>query len=137
MILSDLLAIALLLLLSALTLGIFLHIALSLGELRRARRTHLPPPPASPTATFHSDSPAPSPQTLRPPEPLSPQDRLTKRETQIAALAARGLTDAKIAAQLTISEKTVGNHLNNIYRKLDINSRRELKYILQKDDPEP
>lgn len=58
-------------------------------------------------------------------------ETLTKREKQVARLAAQKLTDAQIAAQLHISERTVGNHLYSIYSKLEINSRHELKFILR------
>jgi DNA-binding CsgD family transcriptional regulator len=122
---SDWFAIALLLILSALTLGIFLHIAIAIRQLRHAQEPKQKPSrPQTPLAStqFHSS-------TL-----LAPHETLTKRETQVARLAARGMTDVEIAAQLSISERTVGNHLYSIYRKLNINSRRELKYILQEMD---
>lgn len=64
-------------------------------------------------------------------------DELTRREKQVARLAASKLTDAEIAAELAISERTVGNHLHSIYRKLDINSRHELKYFIRPPDDTP
>jgi len=42
------------------------------------------------------------------------------------ALAATGASDKDIAAGLTVSVRTVRSHLENIYRKLDIHSRRDL-----------
>lgn len=57
--------------------------------------------------------------------------KLTKREKQIARLAAQTMSDTAIAAALIISEKTVGNHLSNIFTKLEIHSRHEIKYLLQ------
>lgn len=53
-------------------------------------------------------------------------DALSPRERQIAALAAEGLSDANIAARLSIAEATVGSHLARIYRKLCVHSRVEL-----------
>ena len=51
---------------------------------------------------------------------------LTRRETEVAALAARGLTDRQIAADLVITEGTVGVHLERIFGKLGIRSRAQL-----------
>lgn len=44
-------------------------------------------------------------------------ERLTEREREIAALLARGLTYAQIAAEIAVSPSTVKNHVHNIYRK--------------------
>ena len=49
--------------------------------------------------------------------------RLTKREHEIYAKAASGLSDKEIADQLNISEQTIKNHLKNIYSKLNVNGR--------------
>ena len=51
---------------------------------------------------------------------------LTAQETRVAALAAEGLANAQIAAALHLSPKTVGFHLQRVYAKLEIHSRREL-----------
>jgi DNA-binding CsgD family transcriptional regulator len=51
---------------------------------------------------------------------------LTVQEQHVAACAADGMTNAQIAAALHLSPKTVGHHLQHIYAKLDIHSRREL-----------
>jgi len=48
---------------------------------------------------------------------------LTLREVEVLRLLARGLTNRAIAANLTISEKTVANHVGNIMGKLGVSSR--------------
>ncbi|KAB8140101.1 response regulator transcription factor [Chloroflexia bacterium SDU3-3] len=50
---------------------------------------------------------------------------LTERELGVLRLAARGLTNKQIAAELAISDRTVQNHLANIYAKLGVASRTE------------
>jgi two-component system nitrate/nitrite response regulator NarL len=57
---------------------------------------------------------------------------LTQRETQVATLAAEGLTTKEIAGKLTITEHTVSNNLFRIYNKLGISSRVELVLFLTK-----
>lgn len=54
-----------------------------------------------------------------------PVDPLTEREQEILALAARGLTNKAIGAQLSISDRTVQNHLAHIFGKLNAASRTE------------
>jgi len=50
---------------------------------------------------------------------------LTDREREILTLIARGRTNADIAAELTISLKTVRNHVSNIYNKLQVADRAQ------------
>lgn len=52
-----------------------------------------------------------------------PAGPLTARETEVLARVAGGATNREVAAALWITEKTVGRHLANIYRKLGVNSR--------------
>jgi DNA-binding CsgD family transcriptional regulator len=52
--------------------------------------------------------------------------RLTPQELQIARLAARGMSNRDIAAQLFLSHRTVGHHLYKAYPKLGITTRGEL-----------
>ncbi len=51
---------------------------------------------------------------------------LTPREREITRHVARGLRNAEVAAQLSISEVTVKTHVNNIFQKLGIRDRVEL-----------
>lgn len=48
---------------------------------------------------------------------------LTQRESEVLAHVARGASNRDVAAALTISEKTVGRHLANIFMKLGVSSR--------------
>lgn len=48
---------------------------------------------------------------------------LTAREVEVLRLVATGRSNAEIAADLVLSEKTVARHLSNIFGKLDVGSR--------------
>ncbi len=54
--------------------------------------------------------------------------RLTAREKQVARLAARGLSNAEIAAALGIKSRTVDTHMQTIYAKLQVRSRTQLAH---------
>ncbi|GAA1626625.1 LuxR family transcriptional regulator [Nonomuraea maheshkhaliensis] len=54
-------------------------------------------------------------------------DALTSQEAHIARLVATGRTSREVAADLFLSPRTIDNHLRNIYRKLGIGSRRQLR----------
>jgi DNA-binding NarL/FixJ family response regulator len=58
----------------------------------------------------------------------SPLD-LTEREQDVVALVRKGMTNKKIAAEMYVSEKAVEYHLRNVYGKLGISSRRELRSL--------
>lgn len=55
-----------------------------------------------------------------------PGGKLTKREVEVAALVAEHLTNKQIAARLFIEEKTVDNHVEHIFGKLDMNRRSQI-----------
>jgi DNA-binding CsgD family transcriptional regulator len=50
---------------------------------------------------------------------------LTGRQVEVLGLLAEGLTDAEIAARLSLSVKTVGHHVSALLAKLGVGSRRE------------
>jgi DNA-binding CsgD family transcriptional regulator/tetratricopeptide (TPR) repeat protein len=50
---------------------------------------------------------------------------LTGRQVEVLGLVAEGLTDAEIAARLSLSAKTVGHHVSALLAKLGVSSRRQ------------
>jgi len=52
-------------------------------------------------------------------------DGLTAREVEILKMLATGMANKQIAFKLKISEKTVRNHVSNMYEKLDIYDRAQ------------
>jgi DNA-binding CsgD family transcriptional regulator len=58
----------------------------------------------------------------------SPLD-FTEREQDVVALVRKGMTNKEIAEQMYVSEKAVEYHLRNVYGKLGISSRRELRSL--------
>lgn len=53
---------------------------------------------------------------------------LTKRESQIIALAENKASNAEIAQQIGVTQRTVKFHFNNIYKKLNVNNKLEAVY---------
>ena len=54
-----------------------------------------------------------------------PVGGLSERQTEVVILAARGLSNPRIAEELYISEATVKRHLANVYEKIGVSSRNE------------
>ncbi|MCA1817904.1 MAG: response regulator transcription factor [Acidobacteria bacterium] len=50
---------------------------------------------------------------------------LSPREREVLALMAEGLGNAQIAGHLSISEKTVRNHVSNLFDKLGVWTRAQ------------
>jgi DNA-binding NarL/FixJ family response regulator len=60
---------------------------------------------------------------------------LTERERMTLALLCEGRSNAQIAWHLGIAEKTVRNHVSNLYRKLGVRSRAEAIVMTYKHPP--
>ena len=54
-----------------------------------------------------------------------PFPELTEREREVLDLLARGMSNAEIASALVISQKTVRNHISNIFNKLQVADRSQ------------
>ena len=68
----------------------------------------------------------------RSPEGLDSTPSLTERETEILRYVAKGLTAKQIAEQLSLSHRTVENHVQATFRKLQVANRVELaRYAIE------
>lgn len=61
------------------------------------------------------------------PAQADPLAELTAQQRQIVRMAARGLRNREIAEQLMLSPRTVSTHLYNVYPKLGVSSRNQLR----------
>ncbi|GGL03195.1 hypothetical protein GCM10011588_17380 [Nocardia jinanensis] len=64
-----------------------------------------------------------------------PTPRLTKREREVAALVAQGLSNRQIATELVVSPRTAQGHVENILTKLGFTSRAQIAaWIVEETD---
>ena len=68
--------------------------------------------------------------------PINPSKKqsmlaLTSRETEVAHLVGKGLSNPEIAAELFISRKAVEYHLGNIYAKCGLRGRGQLRRLVE------
>lgn len=69
-------------------------------------------------------------QSLTPPDPA--REPLSPQEQRVVALVAEGKTNKEIAADMSLSPKTVKNYLSNIYQKLQITRRAQAAVVFAK-----
>lgn len=62
------------------------------------------------------------------------EDNLTKREYEILTLIAEGFNNREIGENLFISEKTVKNHVSNIFKKINVNDRTQAAIYAYKNN---
>ncbi|RPE46528.1 regulatory LuxR family protein [Streptomyces sp. Ag109_O5-1] len=60
---------------------------------------------------------------------------LTPRERQVASMAASGLTNGEIATRLFVTASTVEFHLNKVFRKLGVTSRKQIPHAIGEPGP--
>ncbi|MCH5343244.1 MAG: response regulator transcription factor [Acetatifactor sp.] len=61
-------------------------------------------------------------------------DSLTKRELEILVRVTEGMLNKEIATSLDISERTVKNHISNIFKKIDVSDRTQAAVFAIKND---
>ena len=62
---------------------------------------------------------------------------LSKRENEIARLAASGLSNCEVGQRLSLSESSVENYLVRAYEKLGISTRIELMFYIVEQEQNP
>lgn len=61
-------------------------------------------------------------------------ESLTKREIEVLILIANGMFNKEIATKMNISERTVKNHISNIFKKIDVADRTQAAVFAIKND---
>lgn len=97
------------------------------GELRQAHEAFVTMGAEGFAARAAAELLATGERAARPASPSA--DQLTAQELRIARLVAEGMTTKETAAAVFLSPRTVDAHLRNIFRKLGIRSRRELRTV--------
>ncbi|BCZ48380.1 hypothetical protein psyc5s11_44470 [Clostridium gelidum] len=59
---------------------------------------------------------------------------ITEKQSEIIELMIEGITYKQIAEKLFISPKTVDNHVQNIYKKLNVNSKMQLSHFVRSNE---
>lgn len=59
-------------------------------------------------------------------------EKIGAKEQDVCRLVLAGFSNKETARFLKLSVNTIKNHLNNIYRKLDVHSRNEMRYLFEK-----
>ncbi len=63
-----------------------------------------------------------------------PSSHLTQRESAVFRMVAEGASNAEIAVQLKLGQKTVRNYVSRLYRKLELNNRAQIATYLARTD---
>ena len=111
----------------ALTLVVMAERAAKLGEFDEARqlirrvREICEPLGARPTLERVAEIEAMLPRTRRTSSTFPAG--LTQREVEVLRLVAQGMTDAEAAEELFLSPRTIGQHLRNVYNKINVSNR--------------
>ena len=58
----------------------------------------------------------------------------TRREVEVLKMIASGSSNKEIASTLSISERTVKNHVSNIFKKIDVSDRTQAAVFAIKND---
>lgn len=97
--------------------GVFFWIVLSVGEEIHARKSGYAETAEKASASENTGGSEPRGLDY---------SLLSRREIEVARLAAKGYTNVQIADELFISTETVKSHMNAIFEKLHISSRKDL-----------
>ena len=63
-----------------------------------------------------------------------PSSLLTQRESAVLRMVGQGASNAEIATQLKLGQKTVRNYVSRLYRKLELNNRAQMATYLTRTD---
>ena len=61
-------------------------------------------------------------------------ESLTKRELEVLIQVANGMFNKEIAMTLDISERTVKNHISNIFKKIEVSDRTQAAVFAIRND---